>query len=633
MCGLFASLSLKGPIRADYTRSLDMIAHRGPDGSGQALVDLLAGAEADRAGRAWLGHRRLSIIDPDPRANQPMFAADDRFAIVYNGEIYNYLELQRECRNAGWVFRTQSDTEVLLASWALWGEAALSRFIGMFAFVLVDRVESCAWIARDPFGIKPLHYAMAGDELLLSSEIAPLMATGRVALDIDAAQSADYIRFGASPAVEETLITGVRRFPPASVARFDFASGKLSTPRRFWQPARDERRIGFADAVAECRERFLANVRLHLRSDVPVGAALSGGLDSSAIVCAVHHLEPDLRLNTFSFISADPAQSEERWVDIVNAHIGAVEHKVRPEPDDLSADLEALVRAQGEPFGSASIYAQYRVFRMARQAGVPVTLDGQGADELLAGYWPYVATHGAHLLRHGKPLAAAQLIWSGADGMATRVRLAAQLGQAALPARMTANFRKLIGRELMPDFLNAEWFADRGIRAETMAAAMLTKHADLRSHLVDTVERSSLPTLLRIADRSSMAFSVESRVPFLTPDFADFLLSLPAGHIVSPAGERKYLFREAMRGILPEPVRARRDKIGFAADDGLWLRRNEAAFRRYIDLLDDAPQFQQANMRRYVEGFFAGGKQSAQQVWRIFMFAIWLANMRGLVQR
>ena len=633
MCGLFASLSLNRPITRSYDRQLAMIAHRGPDGEGVARVNLLSGPESQRIGRAWLGHRRLSIIDRDPRADQPMMTTDERYIIAYNGEIYNYLELQSECRAAGWSFRTTSDTEVLIACWALWGKAALTRLIGMFAFVLIDRSEGCAWIARDAFGIKPLHYAFGDSELLLCSEIPPIVSTGQVPLSIDPAQTAEYLRFGAASDPEGTLIQGICRFPAASVAKFDFETGTLSEPIRYWTPKREERQISLADSVAECRERFLANIRLHLRSDVPVGAALSGGLDSSAIVSAVHYLEPSMRLNTFSFISADSKHSEERWVDIVNAHIGAVVHKVRPKPEDLAADLQDLVRLQGEPFGSASIYAQYRVFRMAREAGVPVTLDGQGADEILAGYWPYVATKGASLLRHGRALQAAHLVWSAGDNTATRARLAAQFAQAALPSSLVARFRRLVGRELMPGFMNAEWFAAHDVTADTMAANMLGNYSDLRSHLIDTVERSSLPTLLRIADRSSMAFSVESRVPFLTHDFADFLLSLPADHIVSPRGDRKFVFREAMKGILPEPIRTRRDKIGFVADDGLWLRTNQAAFLEYFDLLRGVPQFHQEALAEYVQGFFNGGPQSAQQVWRIFMFAIWLANMQALAKR
>lgn len=627
MCGLFASLSRYGPIRSDYTRQLDQISHRGPDGSGVQLVSLLVGPEATRADRAWLGHRRLSIIDTDARSNQPMATADGRYAMVYNGEIYNYLELKQECLSAGWSFRTESDSEVLLACWSLWGKACLRRFVGMFALVIVDRQEGVAWLARDAFGIKPLHFSMTGAHLLVSSEIPPLMTTGEIVLDLDASEALSFIRFGASTSTEHTLIKGVDRLPAASVARFDFQTGELGAPERFWEPTTEHRAMDFADAVAECRERFLANVRLHLRSDVPVGAALSGGLDSSSIVCAVHHLEPDLRLNTFSFISAEPGQSEEKWVDIVNAHIGAKVHKVVPHPTDLSADLDDLVRLQGEPFGTASIYAQYRVFRMAREAGVPVTLDGQGADEILAGYWPYVATQGAAYLRGFRPDRALALIRHGADGNGTRLRMAAQLMQAALPSSAIAGFRRAIGRSIMPSFVNRDWLEAGGADEAQLGADMVATYASLRDHLVDSSVRTSLPTLLRIADRSSMSFSVESRVPFLTPDFADFLFSLPPEYIVSRRGDRKHVFREAMAGILPEPIRTRRDKIGFAADDNIWLRHNRARFEPYLDQVRALPVFDPDATTDYVRRFFDEGEGSAQQVWRIFMFGIWHANM------
>lgn len=631
MCGLFASLSRQGPLARDYTQQLDMLAHRGPDGAGGTLVDLSGGVpDTDRNARAWLGHRRLSIIDPDPRANQPMATSDGHFVMVYNGEIYNYLELRTECLAAGWSFRTESDSEVLLACWALWGKACLSRLVGMFAFVVVDRVAGCAWVARDAFGIKPLHLAMGADALLISSELPPLLSTGAVPFELDAAQTLEYVRFGASTDTRGTLVQGIEKLPAASVARFDFATGALGTAETYWQPETAHRTISFGDAVAECRERFLANVRLHLRSDVPVGAALSGGLDSSAIVCAVHHLEPALQLNTFSFISAEPGQSEEKWVDVVNAHIGAAAHKVVPQPGDLAADLDALVRAQGEPFGSASMYAQYRVFRMAREAGVPVTLDGQGADELLGGYWPHVATRGAALLRGGKMNSVWALLRHGADSNATRLHLAAQLAQAALPGSTIASFRKFIGRSIVPPFFDIGWLAASGISEQQVGADMIASFASLQEHLIDATVRTSLPTLLRIADRSSMAWSIESRVPFLTSDFADFLFSLPPEYVISGRGDRKHVFREAMIGILPEPIRTRRDKIGFAADDNIWLRHNRACFEPHVETIRSLPMFDAERVTRYIRQFFDDGTGSAQQVWRLFIFAIWHDNMRRL---
>lgn len=632
MCGIFAVLSAAGPIREDYRHCLDLIAHRGPDGIDHKLLSLEGGVAGDTEARAWLGHRRLAILDPTLRGLQPMASADGRFMIVFNGEIYNYIELREQCRALGATFTTGTDTEVLIAAWSLWGEQALARLTGMFAFVIVDRQAGAVWIARDAFGIKPLHYALAAERLVIASELAPILASGWVQAQVDPTQSFEYLRFGASTSDDQTAIAGIKRLPAASFARFDFRTGKLGPAVRYWAPTTARRRIGFDDAVAECRDRFLANLRLHLRSDVPVGAALSGGLDSSAIVCGLHAIEPDLELNTFSFISADPRMSEEKWVDIVNAHIGAVPHKVRPEPGDLGADLEALVRAQGEPFGTASIYAQYRVFKMARAAGVPVTLDGQGADEMLGGYWPFLGTVGAQWLKSGNLAAVVSLVQHGGPTNAVRARLVAQIVQAALPPAAQRRFRSMIGRGVMPDFLDRDWLDANGARWREAAEATIGSYADLRGHLADALAGTSLPTLLRIADRSSMASSVESRVPFLTPEFADFLLALPPEFIVSRRGDRKHVFREAMRGILPEPVRARRDKIGFVADDGLWLRSNWSAFAGYIDEIDAAPQFNRARTRAYLDAFARGEGGNAQQVLRIFIYAVWLRQMTALAR-
>lgn len=632
MCGIFAVFSTAGPIREDFGHCLDLLAHRGPDGAGQKLISLEGGAADCCADRAWLGHRRLAIMDPTPRGLQPMMSGDNRYAIVFNGEIYNFIELREQCRAAGATFHTGTDTEVLIAAWSIWGEAALTRLTGMFAFVIVDRHAGVAWLARDAFGIKPLHYALAGDRLLISSEIAPIVASGFVPVDIDATQSFEFIRFGAATSAEQTAICGIKRLPPATVARFDFREGRLLPPERYWAPTSDRREIGFDDAVAECRERFLANLRLHLRSDVPVGAALSGGIDSSAIVCGLKAIEPDLELNTFSFISADPRMSEEKWVDIVNDHIRARPHKVRPEPGDLGADLEALVRAQGEPFGTSSIYAQYRVFKMAREAGVPVTLDGQGADEMLGGYWPFLGTVGAQWLRSGKFGAVASLVRHGGPTNAVRAGIVAQIAQASLPSAAQRGFRALIGRGVMPDFLDRDWFDQAGSTWREAAAATIGSYANLREHLADSLTGTSLPTLLRIADRSSMASSVESRVPFLTPDFADFVLALPAEYLVSRRGDRKHVFREAMGGILPEPIRTRRDKIGFVADDGLWLRANWSAFAAYEDEIHDAPQFDTKRTLAYHEKFRSGGGGSAHQVLRNFIFTVWRRQMMALAQ-
>ncbi len=624
MCGILAVFSTGSPLASDYGPLLNRLAHRGPDDSGEAWISFPRLAMPERP-RAWLGQRRLSIIDLSAGGHQPMHTADGRYALIYNGEIYNYLELRAECQRAGCRFSGGSDSEVLLQCWALWGEQCLARLVGMFAFVIVDREKQTATLVRDFFGIKPLYHASAGGEFLVASEIAALVATGRIAPEPTPTLAYEYLRFGATDSNEFTALRDVRSLPPAHLAVFDFATGRLGPVRRYWELRAEPRAISFAAAVAECRERFFQNIRLHLRSDVPVGAALSGGIDSSAVVCAMRQIKPEIDLRTFSYIAAETAHSEENWVDIVHATVGGQCHKIRPQPGDLVRDLEMLVRHQGEPFASASIYAQYRVFRCAREQGVPVTLDGQGADELLGGYWPHVGTQAAALCRAGLWGQAWGTLGSGGErGIATKM-----LVQSLLPRSARALARRFAGKDLLPAYLNRAWFVDQQVNLAGTADALIGRHATLHEHLVANATRGSLPNLLRYADRNSMAFSIESRVPFLTPDFATFLLSLPADYLVGPDGTRKRVFREAMRGVLPELIRTRRDKIGFFADDGLWLRYNAGTLRPICLRAADEPMFDAARLRGLIDDFFAGRNDSALLVWRVLVFVLWLDSMRA----
>jgi asparagine synthase (glutamine-hydrolysing) len=605
---------------------VEALRHRGPDDSGEALLSVRIDG-VDAPNRAWLGHRRLSIIDVSTRARQPMESSDGRFVIVFNGEIYNYVELREQCRARGCEFRTGSDTEVLLVAWSLWGVALLSRLKGMFAFVIVDRSLGVATLVRDHFGIKPLYVAETDTTVYVSSEPLPLLRLAGVDDGMNPDIVFGYLRFGATRDIKRTILRGVQTLPPAHIATFEFASGVLRTAQPYWSPRAGSRLVHFADAVAECRERFVENVRLHLRSDVPVGAALSGGVDSSAIVCAMRQLEPDVDLRTFSFISSDRAKSEERWVDLVHERVGGTCFKVCPEPSDLGSDMEDLVRCQGEPFASASIYAQYRVFKKAREMGVSVTLDGQGADELLGGYWPYVGTSAAALLRRGDFVGAVRLMIGSARGTDALRLVASLAGQSLLPKSARSFARRIAGKRFVPRYFAADWLADANVNAFGISDAMVGRYSDLKAHLVDTLSAGSLSTLLRYADRNSMAFGVESRVPFLTHDFAEFLLALPSEYLVSRDGTRKHVFREAMRNVLPEAIRIRPDKIGFVADDAVWLRASRNVFADAASECRDLPIFNGRALTRFLTDFWEGKHSHALLVWRVVVFAYWLREM------
>jgi asparagine synthase (glutamine-hydrolysing) len=383
MCGLFGHFSPL-PV-SDQQEQHDCLLnaqhalhHRGPDDSGLETL-AVPSRSGSPAGSLSLGHTRLSIIDLSPGGHQPMQSANDRYRIVFNGEIYNYRELRQELKGLGHRFQTDSDTEVLLAAWAQWGESGLRRLTGMFAFAVFDRHKQTLTLVRDAFGIKPLFFRLERNALHFASEMPALLALLPAQPELNYQRAYDYLVWGQYDNSRETFYQGIEHLEPGHVLRVDLqqlAAGQMvERPRRWWWPSISERTdLSFEDAAAQLREMFLNSVRLHLRSDVPVGAALSGGVDSSAVVCAMRHLEPDMPIHTFSYVARGSAVDEEAWVDIVNTHVGAIAHKVVVEPDDLAGDLNDMIRAQGEPFGGTSIYAQYRVFKAAREAGIVVTM-------------------------------------------------------------------------------------------------------------------------------------------------------------------------------------------------------------------------------------------------------------------
>jgi asparagine synthase (glutamine-hydrolysing) len=327
--------------------------------------------------------------------------------------------------------------------------------------------------------------------------------------------------------------------------------------------------LSLDEAAERLRALFLDSVRLHLRSDVPVGAAFSGGVDSSANVTAMRHLSgPELGLHTFSYVADDPALSEERWMQLVARETGAVAHTVAPAPEELHADIDSLITIQGEPFGGTSIYAQYRVFRLAREAGIKVMLDGQGADELFAGYRHYLPDRIAGLLARGRLLTTARLLGalSSLPGGSPAGMLARAVGHA-LPEAAQGPARRLTRHRLVPAWLDAGWIAAHGVN---LGDPGRTSNGSLREYRLDTV-RTGLRELLRYEDRNSMASSIESRVPFLTPALAEFALGMPDDYLIAPDGTGKLVLRRGLRGLVPDPILDRRDKIGFATPEASWL--------------------------------------------------------------
>jgi len=431
---------------------------------------------------------------------------------------------------------------------------------------------------------------------------------------------------------ERTFLQGVSHLMPGHLLRVRLGESPPA-PVRWWQPRiTPVQSIGFADAAQVFREKFLSSVRMHLRSDVAVGAALSGGLDSSAIVCAIRHVEPDLPIHSFSYVARGTAISEEAWVDRINAHVGAIGHKVEVDSRELAQDIDDMIASQGEPFGSTSIYAQYRVFKLARQHGVTVTLDGQGADELLAGYSGYPSKRARSLLDEGHITGAWQFLqgWSQWPDRQLREGLKATVAEV-VDDSVYDLLRKLNGSNMQPDWLDTEGLRERGVqmRYPRQRSPWDQRGRRLMSELAHSITHRGLPSLLRHGDRNSMRFSVESRVPFLTTELADFLLTLPEDYLISPQGETKRILRAAMRGIVPDEVLDRRDKIGFSTPEQAWLRQIAPQVREWLGADVGLDFLRRDQMLSEFDEVLTGRRPFNWQVWRWINFTRWYALMAG----
>ncbi len=578
MCGIAGLVSGTRHMNLQSVPAvLERLEHRGPDDRGW----LKYSPDNLRTGREWnsdedsncdvlLLHRRLSIIDVTDAGRQPMSSKDGRYHLVYNGEIYNYLELRSELQRLGHIFCTHTDSEVLLAAYAEWGARALLRFVGMFAFAVLDTQERRLFLARDCFGIKPLYYAVSGEFFAFASEIKALLELTRTPRKVNPHALLLYLRHGLSDQGMSTLLSGINQLPGAHYMELTLDAPCLAQPVRYWTPQLNGSELSFDEAAERLRELFVDSVRLHLRSDVPVGAALSGGIDSSAIVAVMRSVDPSLEIHTFSYIAEDPSLSEERWVDLAAAGVHAKVHKLHPTSDELVHDVEGLINSQEEPFGSTRIYAGHRVFRQARKAGIKVMLDGQGADELLGGYRYYLGAQFASLLRQGNYCDAMRLLCSAStlpeSGTFSMLLCAADY---MIPKNWQGPFRALLAKEFTPRWTNAAWFSQYG--TDIGHTNYCSQQEVLRTTLLRTISETSLPHLLRYEDRNSMAFSIENRVPFLTVPLAEFILSLPESYIIALDGTSKAVFRAAMRGLVPDAILNRRDKIGFSTPERKWL--------------------------------------------------------------
>jgi asparagine synthase (glutamine-hydrolysing) len=624
MCGIYGSVGFS----PDKSR-IDIVAHRGPDGSG--WLELAA-----PAGPVALGHRRLAIIDVSDSGLQPMADPTGRYQLVYNGELYNYLELREELKAKGEVFHTESDSEVLLRAYAVWGEAALDRCRGMFALLIWDTLKKRLFAARDRFGIKPLYMVSTESGVAFASEIKQLLGLPGVSGRLNVPRVHDFLAAGVCDHTAETMFADVFQLRGGECAVVDASrSGRIVAEIRRWYAVANER---ISITESEAAERFRAllseSVNLHLRSDVPVGSCLSGGLDSSSIVCLMAGLlgtrNGGTPLNTVSACYPNKSVDEKPFMDQVVGATASTPHFVFPRAEDVFARASDITWHQDEPFGSTSIFAQWCVFEEAKRAGIKVMLDGQGADEQLAGYHSSFYYYMSDLVRNERYLLLARTMLQ--RNRYHGVPLTDQMRQFLLPflPAFAAQALQRKSRELAPIYwmdtpLLRESGNAKGAFQTAIDSLDLAPATDIDSLCRILTYSSNLQLLLHWEDRNSMAHSIEARVPFVDHQIIEFSLSLGGDHKIV-GGDTKRVLRSAMKGILPEGVRQRRDKLGFATPEEIWMRGPlkgqmldgiEASIKRFPELLEAN------NTRALARDMLEGERPVDFSLWRIVNLGIW----------
>jgi asparagine synthase (glutamine-hydrolysing) len=616
MCGITGIVSATPQQRtwfeariAPMTQSL---VHRGPDACGYWSDATVA-----------FGHRRLSIIDLSEAGRQPMQDDTGRFTLIYNGELYNCEELRRDLVARGCRFQSRTDSEVLLYAYREWGAEALDRCNGMWAFAIWDSTKCELFAARDRAGKKPFYYTRDAEQnFFFASEVKAFRAIGmRFGLDPQAAF--DFLSQGTYGHLHERgFFSGVQQLLPGHC--MTIRAGDAPDVRQYWElpVVRRSDRLPYDDAFRQrFRELVEDAVRVRLRADVPVGATLSGGLDSSTIVGIVDRCTGGEPLHIFTSLYPNSRYDETPYFEAAVATLKRpIVHRVTPPSTDLRADILSVLDHQEEPFGDTSILAHFHLMRAARDAGVPVILSGQGGDELLFGYPSMVHAYLGDLVGRGHPLRAlreARLWMTGANEDATAVFTAAVAHSIPLHMRdwVRRGYARALGALASPSLKRRVSLS----RFETDS-----RRDSLSDYAAQVFTRFAIPHLVHYDDRNAMAFSIEGRMPFLDHRLVDLLFTVDYEALVNQ-GTTKRVLRETFADVLPDVIVRRRDKVGFHTPLASWLRHELQWVGDTIDddRIRELGVADPAQVRAHIIALCNGDDRSALPVWRTFVLHLW----------
>ncbi|NOT52792.1 MAG: asparagine synthase (glutamine-hydrolyzing) [Chitinophagaceae bacterium] len=573
MCGIAGIISVnKNEITTTRLKAMtDVIAHRGPDGEGQWI---------NPDGRTGLGNRRLSIIDLSEAGRQPMHYMD-RYTITFNGEIYNYVELKEMCLKKGYVFTSQTDTEVLMAMYDWKKEECLQYLDGMFAFALHDEAERKVFMARDRFGEKPFYYiSQPGQLFAFASEMKALWAAG-FKREVNKRMLYNYMAFNYTQNAEdpaETFFEDIRSLPAAHHISIDTETLAYDS-KKYWDIDHDriDTAISIEAAKEKFKELFYTSVTRRLRCDVKVGSSLSGGIDSSIVVAVIDDLnkEKKIKQSTFSAIFPGYVKDESSYIDLLLDKLKLEPHFTSPSGETLLKNIDECFYYQEEPFGSASVLTQYEVMKLAKRSGVTVLLDGQGADELLAGYHSFYTIFFKELKATNKDSyqeekeAYKKKFKDSAINPLPEKSIRYYAGQLGWIEK--DKLKKIYEKftQLVNPYFNNDFFDEYRKEQFNSPASPDTLNRSLYNSL-----HFGLGELLRFADRNSMAHSREIRLPFLFHELAEFLFTLPSSFKIHD-GWTKYIERVSFENLLPSFIAWRKDKIGYEPPQKDWMQQND----------------------------------------------------------
>lgn len=659
MCGISLCIAKNTVDIKSFKEFNTIVKHRGPDDEGFIFISnddvkvVTAGGQ-DTPSEVWntqsayqpeldvdqvkgdykvaIGHRRLSILDLSALGHLPMCDTMRRYWITFNGEIYNFLELKAELEELGYVFSTHSDTEVIIAAYATWGSECLNRFAGMWAFTIYDTVTKTIFIARDRYGIKPLYYWFSPEgDFYLASEIKQFTQIPSWKAQLNPQRVYDYLFYAMTDHTEETMFKNVHNVPPGHTVTINInhckpeKNGKIAL-KKWYIPANKNFVGSFDEACQQFHKHFDKAIDLHLRADVPIGSALSGGLDSTAIVCSVNKKlkengVPELQ-QTFSSCSHDERFDERKWMDKVIEHTNVDATFIYPEGEDVFSLSRKIIWNQDEPYQSQSAFLAYKVFESAKANNVKVLLNGQGADEYLSGYNAFDIYRKMILFR--KFQFAALYRELNGKGFSEKSKDLKLILYHLLPKKIV---------RFLSRYGSSYKRLHKIIDVEKLGAKEKHPHDKKRFRFTSIFEIAHyqmffepLQKYLRWEDRNSMAHSVEARVPFLDHQLVEFTTQLPVDYL-DGAGESKKILKHALSDVLPEAIRHRKDKKGFITPEEVWFKKDFTD--QFTEMFKKNNTYTQSIIRekealQYFDAVAKGKIAFDYTYWRLISLGMWM---------